>query len=81
MQTARHSATAAEILNSDEVQIAWKSSPDDISKTQWADPAIRAVQEWADAMSKPNQNELGTGVATQKEAVSLGEEALEHWNL
>ena len=74
-------ATATEVPNPDEIQITWKSSPDDILKAQWADPAIRAVLEWADARTKPNQNELGTRVATQKEAVSLGEEALAYWNL
>ena len=57
-----------------------ESSPDDILKAQWA-PVFRAVLEWADAKTKPNQNDFGTRVATQKEAVSLGEEALAYWNL
>ena len=74
-------ATETEVPNPDEIQITWKSSPDDILKAQWADPAIRAVLEWADAKTKPNQNELGNRVATQKEAVSSGEEALAFWNL
>ena len=74
-------ATVAEVTSPEEAQITWKSSPDDISKAQWADPAIRAVLEWADVKNKPHQTELGTRVATQKEAVSLGEEALAYWNL